>query len=228
MCISTGGLKKIYDILLSCMHTIRTWAFAPSFLRGSCTDRKDFGLQEKSNTNKIVKNKTNRTRELVCALVRVYTRAWVCMCVRVRARSYTLEAKIITCTCLLFLYFFPRNMARRCTVFILCFCARLMCRDMRSYRTRGDNRAGAPGRPRVPVSPPESTVPHTDSARFPRAGMTEPPNVPMSALCVCVSLRCLRPFLYTHTHTHTYLIYIYTFDVCISRCLMFVCMYIYV
>ncbi|KAF0762172.1 Uncharacterized protein FWK35_00012136, partial [Aphis craccivora] len=75
-------------------------------------------------------------------------------CARARSYIYTLEAKIITCTCLLFLYFFPRNIARRCTVFILCFCARLMCRDMRSYATPGDNRAGARGRPRAPMPPP--------------------------------------------------------------------------
>lgn len=120
----------------------------------------------------------------------------VCVCARARSYTYTLEAKIITCTCLLFLYFFPRNIARRCTVFILCFCARLMCRDMRSYATPGDNRAGARGRPRALRCPPPPTHTHTPgctdhandnrpptsascythrcTAVSPRAGMTGP------------------------------------------------------
>lgn len=115
----------------------------------------------------------------------------VCVCLGtndimyVRARSYIriLEAKIITCTCLLFLYFFPRNTARRCTVFILCFCTRLMCRDMRSYATRGDNRAGAAGRPRAlrcPSPPPRFCkfyAPPLPRIISPRAGMTGPASV---------------------------------------------------
>lgn len=112
------------------------------------------------------------------------------MLICARGRIRILEAKIITCTCLLFLYFFPRNTAWRCTVFILCFCTRLMCRDMRSYATRGDNRAGAAGRSRALRCPPSIPVSHPHVLRTSITTATDhfPPGRD-DRTCACVSVR---------------------------------------
>lgn len=180
-----------------CMNMVFLWALASSFLRGSCTGWKDFGRRKKSNTNKIVKkyNQSN-SQARVCISTSIYVCVCVCVCAcgRILWRRKSLRAHVYY-----FYIFSLRNMARRCTVFILCFCARLMCRDMRSYRTRSDNRAGASGWPRVPVPPPQTTVPHTPPRLvFPRAGMTEPPSVVWVRLYVCVSTMFTSVSIQTH------------------------------